>query len=75
MGKKLTLSIWENASQDPVPRKPTTFPFGKDLFVRDLDPSRSSASGESSIEEKEGNPFADPDSKGKGDVKVKEEEV
>jgi len=77
MGKKLTLSIWENASQDPVPRKPTTFPFGKDLFVRDLNPSRSSASGESSMDEKDGNPFADPDSKGKGkgDVKVKEEEV
>ncbi|RDW62355.1 hypothetical protein BP6252_11788 [Coleophoma cylindrospora] len=38
LGKNMTLSIWEHASQEPVPRQPTTFPFGKELLLaRDVD--------------------------------------
>ncbi|TVY83843.1 hypothetical protein LSUE1_G001622 [Lachnellula suecica] len=77
LGKKLTLSIWENASQEPAPRKPTTYPFGTDLLKRDIDASRSSGSGvsESSMEEKRENPFSDPVEKGKGAMRVNEEAV
>jgi hypothetical protein len=75
LGKRLTLSIWENASQDPVPRKPTMFPFGRELLMRDIDASRSSASVDSSIEEKDSKAFADSDGNRKGGIRVKEEEV
>jgi hypothetical protein len=37
LGKKFTLSLWEHASQEPPPRNPTTFPFGKELLKRDVD--------------------------------------
>lgn len=40
LGKKFTLSLWENASQEPPPRNPTTFPFGTDLLKRDVDSAR-----------------------------------
>lgn len=75
LGKNLTLSIWEHASQAPCPRKPTTFPFGKELFVRDLDASRSSGSGDSSIDEKGGKFSGESNGKGKGEMRVKAEEV
>ena len=37
LGKKFTLSLWEHASQEPPPRNPTTFPFGKELLKSDVD--------------------------------------
>jgi hypothetical protein len=38
LGKKFTLSLWENASQEPPPpRNLTTFPFGTELLKRDVD--------------------------------------
>jgi len=41
VGKSFTLRLWENASQEPVPRKPTTFPFGPELLRRNQDLSES----------------------------------
>ena len=86
VGKNFTLSLWENASQEPVARKPTTFPFGMELLKRDVEGAGKTSSDESSgsIGEKSDqlrdpdqkrNPFADPDSKGKRTVFERIEEV
>jgi hypothetical protein len=32
MGKNVTQSLWEHASQEPAPRKKTLYPFGPDIF-------------------------------------------
>lgn len=34
-GKSFTANLWEHASQEPLRRKPTTFPFGPQLLKRD----------------------------------------
>jgi hypothetical protein len=76
LGKKLTLSIWEHASEEPVPRKPTTFPFGKELLMsRDPASPRTSDSGDSSVEGMEGGSGGDYDEKGKSVARVTKEEV
>lgn len=72
VGKKFTLSLWDGASQEPIKRKPTTYPFGVELLNRDVDGSQKTSSenlscsiGESSDSFKDPdlkqNPFADPD--------------
>jgi hypothetical protein len=73
LGKNFTLSLWEHASQEPVPRKPTTFPFGKDLLKRGVDAAGRPAPVEV-VDEKQ-NPFADPDEKAKGRMIEKVGEV
>ena len=84
VGKNFTLSLWEHASQEPVPRKPTTFPFGIELLARDVDGAGKSSSEASSIGEKSDpfkdpdqkkNPFSDPPEKSKRTVFEKIEEV
>ena len=32
MGKNVTMSLWEHASQEPAPRRKTLYPFGTSLF-------------------------------------------
>lgn len=32
MGKNVTQSLWEHASQEPAPRRKTLYPFGPDIF-------------------------------------------
>jgi hypothetical protein len=32
VGKNVTQSLWEHASQEPAPRKKTLYPFGPDIF-------------------------------------------
>jgi Glycosyl hydrolases family 16 len=34
LGKGFTVRLWQFASTEPVPRKPTTYPFGKELLTR-----------------------------------------
>ncbi|RFU35533.1 hypothetical protein B7463_g809, partial [Scytalidium lignicola] len=34
IGKHFTVRLWEHASQEPIIRKPTTYPFGKDLMLK-----------------------------------------
>lgn len=75
LGKKLTLSIWEHASEEPVPRKPTTFPFGKELLSRDPASPRISDAGNSSFKGTEGDTSGDYDEKGKSAARVTKEEV
>ena len=36
VGKGFTQALWEQASQEPLPRRPTTFPFGRELLQRDV---------------------------------------
>ncbi|KAG0645649.1 hypothetical protein D0Z07_8553 [Hyphodiscus hymeniophilus] len=65
VGKNFTLSLWEHASQEPVPRKPTSYPFGESLLKRDVEGARETASADDpnrSIGEKS-DPFRDPDQK------------
>lgn len=33
LGKTITTDIWRQAREDPVPRRPTLYPFPKDLFL------------------------------------------
>jgi hypothetical protein len=33
LGKTLTASIWENASEVPPPRRPTLFPYAEDMLL------------------------------------------
>lgn len=75
VGKNFTLSLWGHASQEPIVRKPTSYPFGVELLNRDVegatakmstDDSSGSIGGKSDPfkdpDEKK-NPFADPDQK------------
>jgi hypothetical protein len=77
VGKNFTLSLWGYASQEPIKRKPTSYPFGVELLNRDVeraalaaknstDGSNRSIGGNSDPfrdpDEKK-NPFADPDQK------------
>ncbi|KAL5320384.1 hypothetical protein ACEPPN_011185 [Leptodophora sp. 'Broadleaf-Isolate-01'] len=69
LGKNFTLHLWEHASQEPVPRKPTTHPFGIEMLLgRKAAPSESLSDSVSAKNEKT-DPFADPfpvsDEKGK----------
>ncbi|KAL1970100.1 hypothetical protein VTN77DRAFT_6505 [Rasamsonia byssochlamydoides] len=36
LGKNFAQRLWELASQEPPPRRPTTYPFGKQLVMRDV---------------------------------------
>ena len=36
IGKGLTNKIWENASQQPVPKRPTLYPFDQKVFDHTL---------------------------------------
>ncbi|OKL55829.1 hypothetical protein UA08_08826 [Talaromyces atroroseus] len=57
LGKGFTVRLWQFASTEPVPRKPTTYPFGKELFTRrsELRDSSSSPSfDESSVTNEKG---------------------
>lgn len=77
VGKNFTLSLWEHASQEPLPRKLTTFPFGRELLARDVEGAgKSSSEAESNVSfgeksdpfrdpDQQRNPFADPGEKGK----------
>ena len=55
VGKNFTQSLWEHASQEPVPRRPTTWPFDQDLLKgRDVNAANDAASETSTaIEEKD----------------------
>jgi len=74
LGKNLTLSIWDNASQDPLPRNSTTFPFGKQLLRRGEE-AVDRSNDESPIGEKSEKSYKKRDEKGKGKVSTKVEEV
>ncbi|KKY24778.1 putative glycoside hydrolase family 16 [Phaeomoniella chlamydospora] len=39
VGKKFTMSLWEHGSEEPIPRKGTTWPFGKELLAREFKPT------------------------------------
>jgi hypothetical protein len=57
LGKNLTLRLWELASQEPPPRRPTTYPFGTQLVKRDVaadaEPTTNNmATGVTIVEEK-----------------------
>ncbi|KAJ9193764.1 CAZyme family GH16 [Paecilomyces variotii] len=52
LGKNFTLTVWEHASQEPAPRKPTTYPFGRQLLNRDVDAAR--ADTPDTVDEKKG---------------------
>jgi hypothetical protein len=65
VGKNFTLSLWENASQEPVPRKPTSYPFGEELLKRDVEGANDKISTTESIRSvgQKSDPFRDPDQK------------
>ncbi|KAI9734051.1 MAG: hypothetical protein M1818_006989 [Claussenomyces sp. TS43310] len=68
LGKNFTLRLWEHASEEPVPRQPTTYPFGTELLMRNVDPAalssrEGSPSCDGSVEEK-GKAFGDEKAKG-----------
>lgn len=52
LGKGFTLTLWEHASQEPPPRNPTTFPFGRDLLDRDVDATAAALVSETPVTEK-----------------------
>jgi hypothetical protein len=66
VGKNFTLSLWEHASSEPVSRKPTSYPFGRELLNRDVEGAGKMLSEDSrSIGEQSAtsDPFRDPDQK------------
>ena len=71
VGKNFTLGLWEHASQEPVARKPTSYPFGEELLKRDVEGARDTNADDSNVSigeksdpfrdpVKKRNPFADP---------------
>lgn len=44
VGRNFTLRIWEYASEEPIIRKPTLYPFGKELIMRDVEGVSTTAS-------------------------------
>ncbi|KAH8809375.1 hypothetical protein F5884DRAFT_402827 [Xylogone sp. PMI_703] len=44
VGKNFTLRLWEHASQEPIIRKPTLYPFSKELIMRNVEGAGRAAS-------------------------------
>ena len=64
VGKNFTLSLWEHASQEPIARKATSYPFGESLLRRDVEGARDMSTDDltGSIGE-QSDPFKDLDRK------------
>ena len=67
VGKNFTLSLWEHASQEPITRKPTSYPFGEGLLKRDVEGAVSAEKNSTDNSSRsiggKSDPFRDPDEK------------
>ena len=74
LGKNFTLHLWEHASQEPVPRKPTTHPFGIEMLL-DRKSISEKATSDTAPDSEKGAPFVDLDEKAKGKAEVRVTQV
>jgi hypothetical protein len=55
LGKNVTINVWRHASEEPAPRRPTLYPFTKDLLLARSEEARESPNEGVDVENAEEN--------------------